>query len=299
MAHGFALLGDEVELTIIGNTGDDLELHGLHISPDLDTVMYTLAGLANAETGWGVEDETWSTAAMLEAYGQPTWFGLGDRDLATHILRTARLGTGERLTDVTRYLSGALGVSVTLLPMTDDPVRTKIRTKDGWLDFQEYFVRRGHRDDVREIRFDGMEVAQPTPEVLAALESADLIVIAPSNPFVSVAPILSLRGVRSTIQSARARTIAISPIVGGAALRGPAAQMMDALGSEPTSLGIAQHYATRYPGLVDTLVIDRADAADAAAVTALGIKSAVAAIVIPDEPTRAQFAREVLRLMTA
>ena len=196
---GFELLGDEVELSVVVNTGDDLELHGLHVSPDLDTVMYTLAGLANTATGWGVADETWSASAMLERYGQPTWFGLGDRDLATHITRTARLGAGDTLTQVTGQLKDALGIHAALLPMTDEPVRTKIRTESGWLDFQDYFVRRHHADEVLELRFDGLSTARPTAEVLAAIESAELIVIAPSNPFVSVAPILALPGVADAI----------------------------------------------------------------------------------------------------
>ena len=188
MAQGFAQAGDEARLTVIGNTGDDLELHGLYISPDLDTVMYTLAGLSNNETGWGVRDESWSAAQMLERYGEPTWFKLGDRDLATHVARTARLRKGDSLTTVTREPASALGVQATLLPMSDDVVRTKVRTADGWLEFQDYFVRRGHRDDVEEVRFDGMDLAKPTPDVLNAVKSADLVVIAPSNPFVSVAP---------------------------------------------------------------------------------------------------------------
>ena len=296
MAHGFALLGDEVTLTVIGNTGDDLELHGLHISPDLDTVMYTLAGLANAETGWGVRDETWSAAAVLEKYGEPTWFRLGDRDLATHIVRTARLAAGERLTDVTRDLARALGVRARLLPMSDDSVRTKVRTKDGWLDFQDYFVRRGHQDDVQEVRFDGIETAPPTPEVLASIESADLIVVAPSNPYVSVAPILALNGIREALLSAGAPTIAISPIVGGEALRGPAAQMMRSLGTEPSALGIAAHYAGRYPNLLDTLVIDDADASEADAIAAHGIQPATAAIVIATDDQQRRLAGDLLRI---
>lgn len=296
MAHGFALLGDAVELTVIGNTGDDLELHGLRISPDLDTVMYTLAGLANAETGWGVRDETWSASAMLESYGEPTWFRLGDRDLATHIVRTARLASGKRLTDVTRDLARSLGVSTTILPMTDDPVRTKVRTNEGWLDFQDYFVRRRHSDNVLEVRFHGIETAHPTSEVLAAVGSTDLIVVAPSNPYVSVAPILSLPGVLDALISASAPRIAISPIVSGEALRGPAAQMMRSLGTEPGALGIAAHYAGRYPNLLDTLVIDEADVAEADAIAARGIEPAIARIVITTGEQQRRLASDLLRI---
>jgi LPPG:FO 2-phospho-L-lactate transferase len=298
MAHGFALLGDEhVELTVVGNTGDDLEIHGLHVSPDLDTVMYTLAGLANVETGWGVTDETWSSAEMLARYGQPTWFRLGDRDLATHVTRTARLRAGDTLTVATRALSSALGVRATLLPMTDQPVRTKIRTADGWLDFQDYFVRRRHADEVLELRFDGAETAQPTAEVLAALESADLVVIAPSNPFVSVAPILSLDGVLDRLRACEAPAIAISPIVGGRALRGPAADMLRSLaGQEATSAGIAAHYSRSYPGLIDALVLDSTDGADADAVSATGIRAVVTSTVIADDESRRRLAAELLEV---
>lgn len=296
MAHGFALLGDEVELSVIGNTGDDLELHGLSISPDLDTVMYTLAGLANEETGWGVSGETWSAAAMLETYGAPTWFRLGDRDLATHIVRTARLHLGQRLTTITRELSRALGVDAAILPMSDDAVRTKVRTAEGWLDFQDYFVHRGHRDRVEEIRFDGIESARPSPEVLQAVRSADLIVIAPSNPYVSVAPILSLAGVLEAVHGSAAPVVAISPIVGGAALRGPAAQMMSSLGGTPGATGIAAYYATSYPKLVDLLVIDETDSAQADAITALGMEPATAGIVIATDEQQRRLARELLRI---
>jgi LPPG:FO 2-phospho-L-lactate transferase len=294
MAYGFAQLGDEVDLTVIGNTGDDLELHGLFISPDLDTVMYTLAGLANNETGWGVRDETWSAAQMMERYGEPTWFRLGDRDLATHVARTARLRTGASLTAVTRELATALGVGATLLPMSDDVVRTKLRTVDGWLEFQDYFVRRGHRDDVEEVRFDGIESARPTPDVLAAIELADLILVAPSNPFVSVAPILALPGVLDALKASDAPVVAISPIVGGEALRGPAAQMMRSLGATPSATGVAAHYAGRNPGLIDVLFVDDADSAEADAIANFGIEPVSTGIVIADEPARLRLAKEIL-----
>lgn len=297
MAHGFALLGERVMMTVIGNTADDLELHGLHISPDLDTVMYTLAGLANEATGWGVRDETWSAAAMLDRYGAPTWFSLGDRDLATHIVRTARLAAGTRLTDVTEGLARALGVRARLLPMTDDRMRTKVRTADGWLDFQDYFVRRRHTDDLLELRFEGVAVAHATDEVVAAIDSADLIVVAPSNPFVSVAPILALPGVTERLASATAPVVAVSPLVGGAALRGPAAAMMRSLaGLPPTSAAIAAHYAGAYPGLVDSLAIDDSDLDEASAVRAAGIEPLVTRTVIADAEDRQRLAETLLEL---
>src|SRR4051794_32930626 len=199
MADGFALLGEDARLSVIVNTGDDLELHGLHVSPDLDTVMYTLSGLANDETGWGVRDETWSASWMLGRYGEPTWFRLGDRDLATHIARTKGLAEGARLTEVTARLARALEIDAALLPMTDDRVRTQLRTADGWLDFQDYFVRRGHTDEVLELRYDGAAAAMVTSEVVDAIGAADVIVIAPSNPFLSVAPILSVPGILAAV----------------------------------------------------------------------------------------------------
>ncbi|MEO6350608.1 MAG: 2-phospho-L-lactate transferase, partial [Candidatus Limnocylindrales bacterium] len=296
MAHGFALLGGAVELTVIGNTGDDLVLHGLHISPDLDTVMYTLAGLANDETGWGVKGETWSAAQMLERYGEPTWFRLGDRDLGTHIVRTDRMAAGGRLTDVTSELTRALGIAARILPMTDDPVRTKVGTPEGWLDFQDYFVRQHHAAEVEQLRFEGVEDARPTAQVLDAVASADLVVIAPSNPFVSVAPVLAIGGMLDHLRDSPAPVIAVSPIVGGEALRGPAAQMMRSLGGVPSAAGIATHYAERYPGLLDVLVIDEADADAATEIGSLGIQPEVASIVIPDESSRAALAMRILAI---
>jgi LPPG:FO 2-phospho-L-lactate transferase len=295
MAHGFAQLAPQVDLTVVGNTGDDLEMHGLRISPDLDTVMYTLAGLANDATGWGVADETWSAAEMLGRYGQPTWFGLGDRDLATHITRTTRLASGQTLTQVTGHLATSLGIGARLLPMSDQSVGTKVRTPDGWLDFQDYFVRHQHADDVLELRFDGLSGARPTPEVLAAIEEANLIVIAPSNPFVSVAPILALAGMLSALLGSSALVVAVSPIVGGQALRGPAAAMMRTLGGRPaTSAGVAAHYATSYPGLIDVMALDESDSAEAAGVEATGIAPLVTRTIIAAAEDRRRLASTIL-----
>jgi LPPG:FO 2-phospho-L-lactate transferase len=296
MAHGFAQLADTVELSVIVNTADDLELHGLHISPDLDTVMYTLAGLANEQTGWGVRDETWSAAEMLARYGRPTWFSLGDRDLATHIARTEMLSEGIGLTEATARLADSLGVAARLLPMTDDRVRTQVQTADGWLGFQDYFVRRHHVDDVLGLRFDGIEAARATDEVRAAIGAADLIVIAPSNPFLSVAPILSVTGVRDALDASPGPVVAISPIVGGAAVRGPVAHMMSSLGVEPGSAGIARHYARAWPGLIDVLVIDRSDEADADAVAGSGARVHVTDTLIAGDSERRRLALEILEL---
>src|SRR5687768_1634127 len=267
MSHGLALEAERrraegeppVELTIVVNTGDDLELHGLIVCPDLDTVMYTLAGLANDETGWGVREETWNAASMLERYGAPTWFRIGDRDLATHVRRTEALRGGTRLTDVTAALCASLGVGALLLPMTDEPVRTRIRTDDGWLDFQDYFVRRGQRDRVLEVARDGIERARPTPEVHAAIAGAALIVLAPSNPFVSIGTILAVPGVTDAIREAAAPVVAVSPVVAGAALRGPADRMLESLGWEASARGFVHHYVDQYPGLLDVAVVDVRD----------------------------------------
>jgi LPPG:FO 2-phospho-L-lactate transferase len=297
MAHGFELLGDQVSLSVIVNTADDLELHGLLVSPDLDTIMYTLAGLANDATGWGVLDETWSGAEMLQRYGAPTWFKLGDRDLATHLLRTAAVRGGERLTDVEATLASTLGVRAKLLPMSDSPIRTSVRTADGWLDFQEYFVRRHHADEALELRFSGAADARPTPEVIQAIGGADLIVIAPSNPFVSVGPILAVPGLLARLLEAPAPIVAVSPIVGGAAVRGPAADMLVSLAHRPaTAAGLATYYAATYAGLIDVLVLDNTDAGHEEAVARTGMRALVTNTLIASPDARRRLAEELLAL---
>jgi LPPG:FO 2-phospho-L-lactate transferase len=293
MAHGFALL-DGVELAVVGNTADDFELHGLHISPDLDTLMYTLAGMANAQTGWGVAGETWSATEMLDRYGEPTWFALGDRDLATHIVRTAQLRGGRRLTEVTDGLRRRLGVAASLLPMTDDPVRTRVRTDDGWLEFQDYFVRRGHRDEVRELDFASAATARPTAEVLAAIGAAELIVIAPSNPFVSIGPLLALPGMTESLRAAAAPIVAVSPIVGGAALRGPAEQLLRSLADDCGAAGVARHYARLAPGVVDWFVLDESDATEVDAVRLTGLEPLVLPSVMLSEDDRRRLAEAIV-----
>ncbi|MDQ3871586.1 MAG: 2-phospho-L-lactate transferase [Chloroflexota bacterium] len=305
MAHGFALLAHDpgerglaaprpLELSIVGNTADDVEIHGLHVSPDLDTLMYTLAGLANPESGWGLRDETWSNVDMLARYGAPTWFRLGDRDLATQLLRTERLRAGERLTTVTEALADALGVAARLRPATDDTVRTHVRTEAGWVGFQEYFVLRRHADEVRELRFEGAAEARPTREALAAIAEAELLVLAPSNPFVSIGAILAVPGIAEALLAARAPVVAISPIVGGRALRGPADQMFVSLGGDPSALGVARHYVERYPRLLDALVIDRVDGDQARQVEATALAVMVTDTVMRVEADRRRLAAEVL-----
>ena len=280
-------------LTVVVNTADDTERHGLLVCPDHDTVLYTLAALENETFGWGLAGDTWATMSALERYGEAGWFRLGDADLATHIVRTDRLRRGGRLTEVLRGLQHALGVAPPILPMTDAPVRTRVRTDDGWLDFQDYFVRLRQAPDVHEVDFVGIAEARPTPEVAAAIEVADVVVIAPSNPIVSIAPILAVPGMTELLAEARtrgARFAAVSGIVGGKALKGPADRMLASLGHEPTALGVARGYA----GLIDTFVLDEVDAALTPAVKALGIRPVVTDTIMTDDASRARLAREVL-----
>jgi len=290
LAHGFSRALDA--LTCVVNVGDDTERHGLHVSPDLDTVMYTLAEMNDEERGWGLTGESYATLAQLERLGEDTWFTLGDKDLATHVVRTARLRSGEPLSAVTAGLAGALGVTARLLPVTDDPVRTRITTPSGELEFQEYFVRRQHADAVLDLAFDGIEDARPAPGVLDAVTGADLLVVAPSNPFLSVEPVLGVPGVREAVRSTAARRVAVSPIVGGRALKGPAAQVLESLGHDVSALGVARLYA----GLVDVMVIDAADEALAEPVRNLGLEVLVTDTIMGGPDGRERLARELLAL---
>jgi LPPG:FO 2-phospho-L-lactate transferase len=303
LSHGLTLLaeapGSDLELSVIVNTGDDLELHGLLVCPDLDTVMYTLAGLANEATGWGVRDETWSAREMLERYGQETWFGLGDRDIATHLVRSKLMRGGARLTEVEAELTSALGVGAHLLPMTDDIVRTHLRTDEGWLPFQDYFVRRHHADDVHEVHIHGIEHAEVTHEALHAIAAADRILIAPSNPFVSVGPILSVPGMLDALLVAPAPIVAVSPIIGGTAVRGPADRMFVTLGGESSALGVACHYVERYPGLLDGIVIDEVDADKADAIASLGLAVRTAQTLMQSDDDRRELASTTLSFAQA
>lgn len=303
LSHGMVLAsavreaggGAPLDLSVIVNTGDDLELHGLCVSPDLDTVMYTLAGLANEETGWGVRDETWSTGAMLERYGAETWFGLGDRDMATHIRRTQLRRGGATLTEATAELCTRLAVPARLLPMSDHEVRTEIRTPAGWLEFQEYFVKRGQADEVLEIRRSGIEEARPTDQVLQAVGKAELIVIAPSNPFVSVGTILALPGMLEALLATPAPIVAVSPVVGGAALRGPADKMLRSLGGTASAAGVVGHYRQHYPSLVDAFVLDEIDAAEVPALEAAGARIELLPTVMRTHDDRQALAQAILQ----
>ncbi|HET7272484.1 MAG TPA: 2-phospho-L-lactate transferase [Rubrobacter sp.] len=278
------------DLTVVVNTADDFDLWGLRICPDLDTVMYTLAGISNPETGWGLAGESFDTLNMLERYGEDTWFMLGDRDLATHILRTSRLRSGETLTDVMAGLSGALGVRSAVLPMSDDPVSTVLETPEGRLDFQEYFVRRGQRDEVLGVELRGIEYAGPTDDVLAAVSGADTIIFCPSNPVVSVGPILAVPGIGEALASSSAPKVAVSPIVGGRALKGPADRMLASLGHEVSATGVARMYA----GLVDGIVVDLMDEDEQSGIEAVGMRTLVTEAVMRGAEDRARLALETL-----
>jgi LPPG:FO 2-phospho-L-lactate transferase len=292
LAEGLAAhLGSD--LTVIVNTGDDLELHGLAIWPDHDTVAYTLAGLDDEVRGWGLRDETWIVMDRLAELGDEPWFRLGDRDLATHIWRTGRLRDGVRPTDVALALRERLAFAPRVLPMADEPVRTEVRTDDGWLEFQEYFVHRHQAPEVHEVRFQGVDVATATTEVRGALAAASVIVIAPSNPLVSVGPVLAVPGIADGIHAARRRgvpVIAVSGIVGGKALKGPADRMLASLGHESSALGVARLYRD----LVDIFVLDTIDADHAPAIESLGLRALVTDTIMSDDAGRARLAGEVL-----
>src|SRR5687767_12391543 len=277
-------------LTVVVNTADDFKLWGLHISPDLDTVMYTLAGLANPETGWGLQGDTWKSLEMLGRYKRDTWFRLGDMDLATHILRTQMLAEGRTPTEAITDLASWLNIPTRILPMCDEPVETLVETPEGILDFQDYFVRRRHEDTVTGVVFRGAEKAHATPQVLEAIEQADIIVYCPSNPIVSIGPILVVLGLRESLERSSAVQVAVSPIVGGTALKGPAAHMLHSLGHEVSAVGVASIYKT----LLDGMVIDKVDAEVAPRIEKMGIAVHVADTIMKDDASRTGLAKQVL-----
>ncbi len=279
------------EVYVVGNTADDTEIYGLYISPDLDTVMYTLAGVANPAHGWGIEKDTFECLAALGRLGEETWFQLGDRDLATHIFRTDRLRRGQSLSAVTAEIAKGLGVKSTVAPMSNDPVRTIVHTEEGKIAFQTYFVRRQAKDKVLRVKFQGAKKSRPAPGVLSALRSAAGIIICPSNPIISVGPILAVPGIRKALERRKCPSAAISPIVGGRALKGPAGAMMESLGMEVSALGVAKIYR----GLIDILVLDEADKELAAPIRKLGITAVVTNTVMSGEPEKKALAKTVLR----
>lgn len=290
--RGLVQVVDPAAVVAVVNVGDDVILHGLHVSPDLDTVTYTLAGAISRERGWGLEGETWAAMEALARYQSPlAWFNLGDRDLATHLFRTQRLREGAALSTVTGEIARAWDVAVSVLPASDDRLETRMDVVgEGEIGFQEYFVGRRHEVAVRGVRFVGAESAVPAPGVLAALDAAERVVICPSNPIVSIGPVLAVPGVQAAVVAARDRTVAVSPIVAGAALKGPADRLLAELGHEVSVVGVARLYAP----LAAALVIDEADAGLAPAVEAEGVRCVVAPTIMRGPEEAAALARVVL-----
>jgi LPPG:FO 2-phospho-L-lactate transferase len=290
LAQGLALAAGPENLTVVVNTGDDFDLYGLRICPDLDTVLYTLGGIADPVNGWGVAGDTTRTLEAIAAFGRDPWFKLGDRDFATHILRTEALRAGKPLSSVTADLARGLGIGSKVLPMCDEPVATMVRTPAGELAFQDYFVARRQQDDVAAVRFAGIEAARPAPGVADAFAAAAAVVVCPSNPFVSVAPILAVPGMRDLVERSPTPKVAVSPIVGGRAIKGPAARMLETMGHEVSAVGVAALYA----GLLDGLAIDEADAHLAPRIEALGLRVLVSPTVMGGPEDRARLAAAVL-----
>lgn len=294
LANGFQQVLAPGELSIVANVADDFEHWGLHVCPDIDSILYTLAGLLDRERGWGIAGDSSTALQMLGRYGEPTWFQIGDGDLATHVHRTRLLRDGASMTEVTAALGAGLGLRSHLLPATDDRLRTLLETDAGEVEFQDYFVRLKQEPKVEAVRFEGLETARPTDAVLAAVADAGLVVIAPSNPIVSIGPILALAGMKEAVAAASAPRVAVSPIVGGRALKGPADRMLASLGQESTATGVARLYA----GLVDHYVIDEADAALTNEVESLGMTAVVLPTVMRSNADQAALANAILVLAT-
>jgi LPPG:FO 2-phospho-L-lactate transferase len=292
LIQGFSHEVDCAELVIICNTADDFVLHGLHISPDLDTVMYPLAGISDPVKGWGVQDDTFTVLHQLEKFSAETWFKLGDRDIATHIMRTQLLRAGFRLSDVMERLRNGLGIKARLLPMSDDAIETRIETVEGEISFQEYFVKQRWQPEVKNVFYAGVEKSRPAPGVLEAINDAAKIVICPSNPVTSIGPILAIPGVRKVLAETKAPVIGISPMIGDSAISGPAHKLMAAQGFEPSTLGAAKGYGE----FLDQFVIDRADEKLRGKIESLGIKVVATSVLMKSLDDKRRFAREVLAL---
>ena len=290
LALGLAKVLPPERLTIVVNTGDDETFHGLHVSPDLDTVMYTLAGLSNPETGWGLTGETFNTLGMLKRYGVDTWFNLGDLDMATHLRRTQLLSQGRTLSEVTVELCQRLGVEHQVSPMSDQPVRTVLSTDAGELAMQEYFVKHRSEPTVKDIRYAGADNASPSVALMDALAEARMVVLCPSNPFLSIGPILAVPGVREGLENFEGPRVAVSPLVGESAFRGPAAKIMVELGKTASSAGVAREYV----GIIDYFLIDERDADQSSRITELGMRPLCAPIIMDTEADKVALAEYVL-----
>jgi len=288
--QGLVQVVPQKEVTVIVNTGDDIELYGLHISPDLDTVLYTLAGTVDEEKGWGIRGDTFHLLEALRKYGQETWFRLGDMDLATHISRTNLLNIGLTLSEVTSRLCQALGLNVKILPMTNDRFATKIATDRGVMHFQEYLVKRGAQDKVLNVIFEGAEEAQPTPGVINSILGADVVVVCPSNPIVSIGTILSINNVGNALRETKARVVAISPIVGGHPIKGPADKLMQGLGLEVSAYSVAK----LYQDFLDTFIIDQVDHAERKLIEGLGLQVIETNTIMKTLEDKVQLAKLVL-----
>lgn len=287
---GLTKLVPQQDLTVIANTGDDIELFGLHISPDIDIVAYTLAGIVDEDKGWGIRGDTFHCLRMLGKHGQETWFNLGDRDLATHIYRTNRLKQGVTLTQVTSEICSAFGLKIKLLPMTDDKFQTYIKTDKGTIHFEEYFVKRQFRDEVLSVEFAGSETAKPGPRVLDTLFDSEIVLVCPSNPIVSVGTILAVKGVRDALRQTKARVVGVSPIVGGIPIKGPADKLMRGLGFEVSAFGVANLYSD----FLDAFVIDSIDVAQKSRIEQLGIDVTVAPTIMKSLGDKVALAKTTL-----
>ena len=290
--QGLVQVVPQDQVTVIGNTGDDREFYGLHVSPDLDIVTYTLAGVVDESQGWGIRGDTYHTMSQLTRYGNEDWFMLGDRDFATHIHRTNLLRQGKTLSEVTDELRQKFELDIRLLPMTDQPVATHIRTPAGLLHFQEYMVKRHCADEVQDVIFTGAEKARPAPGVLEALKNADAILLAPSNPVVSIGSILSVPGIHDVLHEASGMIVAVSPIVGGAPLKGPADKLMSGLGMEVSAVGVVRCYRD----FLDVMVIDEQDAHLVSEIEDLGIPAVATNTIMRDDRAKAALARKVLEV---
>ena len=295
LLRGLARVVDPRELTVVVNTGDDAEIWGLHVSPDLDTVCYTLGGVIDEDKGWGLRDETFHALDQITRFGEAGWFNLGDRDLATHLHRTRLLHAGQSLTAITRRIAQALHVTATVLPMSDQPVRTRILGPDGWLAFQEYFVREKAQVDVRAVSYAGAPRATPAPGVTDALRRADAVLVCPSNPITSIGPILAVPGIVEALQNTRATVVAVSPIVGGAAVSGPAGRLMASAGLPVSATGVARAYG----GWLDVLVLDEQDRALADDVRTAGATPVPAPTMMTSREAEVTLARHVLGAIEA
>ncbi len=289
--EGLAAVFPPEKITAIVNTGDDLQYLGCHVSPDLDIITYTLAGSVDPEKGWGIHEDTYNCLDQLSKYSAETWFRIGDRDFATHLLRTAFFQQGFNLSEITEKIRTLLKVKVQILPMTDQPVATKIKTPAGVLEFQEYFVKRKFEDQVQDVTYEGANLAAPAPGVVPAIEKTDLIILCPSNPILSIGPIMAIPGIRESVSKTRAKIVGISPIVGGKAIKGPLDKMMESLGLEVSPFGVAQLYA----GLMKGYVIDQQDKSTTQKISGLGMKVLATNTLMTSLQSKAQLAADTLK----